>query len=54
LPLTLDYFTEMSGSNIPVRGRDAELVTEVEERLRELVAAGFQITRVDAIARHLK
>jgi hypothetical protein len=54
LPLTLDYFPEMSGSNIPVRGRDAELVTKVEERLRELVAAGFQITRVDAIARHLK
>jgi hypothetical protein len=54
LPLTLDYFPEMSGSDIPVRGRDAQFVTKVEERLRELVAAGIQITRVDAIARHLK
>jgi hypothetical protein len=44
----------MSGSNIPVRGRDAELVTKVEERVRGVVAVGFQITRVDAIARHLK
>jgi hypothetical protein len=54
LPLTVDYFPEMSGSNVALRGRDVELVTKVEERVRELVAAGFQITRVDAVARHLK
>ena len=50
LPLTADYFPEVAGNAIPVRGRDAELVTKVEERLRELVAAGVEITRTDAVA----
>ena len=47
LPLTRDYFPEMAGNTIPVRGNDAEFVTRVEERLRELVAGGFQITKID-------
>src|SRR5713101_2185247 len=51
LPLTRDYFPEMAGSTIPLRGRDRELVTRAEERLSELVAAGFEITRVDVVAR---
>jgi len=50
LPLTADYFPEMAGNTVPVRGRDPELITKVEERLRELVAAGVKITRVDAVA----
>ncbi len=49
LPLTADYFPEMTGHTIPVRGCDPELVTKVEDRLRELVAAGVEITRVDAV-----
>jgi hypothetical protein len=51
LPLTTDYFPELAANAIAVRGRDPELATRAEERLRELVAAGFAITRVDAIGR---
>jgi hypothetical protein len=51
LPLTTDYFPEMVGDTIRVRGRDAELVARVEERLRELIAVGVEIARVDAVAR---
>ncbi|HEX3938929.1 MAG TPA: hypothetical protein VHX43_15600 [Xanthobacteraceae bacterium] len=54
LPLTTDYFPELAANTIPVRGRDPEIATRVEERLRELVAAGFEITRVDAIGRRQK
>ncbi len=54
LPLTAAYFPELAANTIPVRGRDPELVTRVEERLRELVAAGFEITRVDAMGHHQK
>lgn len=49
LPLTTDYFPEMAGNAVRVCGRDPELVTKVEERLRELVAGGVKITRVDAV-----
>ena len=49
LPLTTDYFPEMVGHAIPARGRDPELVSKVEDRLRELVAAGVDITKVDAV-----
>lgn len=49
LPLTEDYFPEMAGNVIPVHGRDPELVIKAEERLRELVAAGVDITRADAV-----
>jgi hypothetical protein len=52
LPLTIDYFPEMTEHTIPVRGRDAELVTKVEGRLKELVATGVEITRVDAVGGH--
>jgi hypothetical protein len=51
LPLTTDYFPEMAGNTIPVHGRDPDLVTKAEERLRELIASGSEITRVDAFAR---
>jgi hypothetical protein len=51
LPLTSDYFPEMFGDTIPVRGNDFDFVTRVEERLRELMASGFEITRVDAAIR---
>lgn len=54
LPLTTDYFPELAANAIPVRGRDPELATRVEERLRELVASGFEITRVDAVGRRPK
>jgi len=49
-----DYFPEMAGSTIPVRGRDPDLVTRVEGRLRELVAIGFEVTRLDVVARRPK
>jgi hypothetical protein len=54
LPVTADYFPEMTGNTIPIRGRDSALVTRVEERLREVVASGFTITKVDAVARRGK
>jgi hypothetical protein len=41
----------MVGDTIRVRGRDAELVARVEERLRELIAVGVEVARVDAVAR---
>jgi len=50
LPLTVDYFPEMVGNAVPVRGSDPEFVAKVEERLRELVAAGFEIVKVDGVA----
>ncbi|MGA2291551.1 hypothetical protein [Bradyrhizobium sp.] len=50
LPLTADYFPEMVGNDISVRGRDPELVTKVEGRLEELLASGVEITRTDAVA----
>jgi hypothetical protein len=54
LPLTSDYFPEMAGTAIPIRGSDSKLAARVEDRLRELVGIGFQITKVDAIGRLLK
>jgi hypothetical protein len=54
LPLTREYFPELAGSSIFVHGRDPELVTRAEERLKELVATGFEITRVDAVVRRPK
>jgi hypothetical protein len=50
LPLTVEYFPEMTENIIPERGRDAEFVVRVEERLRELIADGVEITRIDAVA----
>jgi hypothetical protein len=54
LPLTTDYFPEMVGNTIPVRGHDPSFVTIVEGRLRELIASGFEITRLDAVIRDPK
>jgi hypothetical protein len=39
----------MAGGRIPLRGRDAEFVARVEERLRELVASGLEISKIDAV-----
>jgi len=52
LPLTTDYFPEMIEHSARVHGRDPELVAKVEDRLRELVAAGVEITRIDAVGRY--
>ena len=49
LPLTRDYFPEMVDQNVRVIGRDPILVAKVEQRLRELIAAGFRIGQVDAV-----
>jgi hypothetical protein len=54
LPLTMDYFPELAGNAVSVRGRDPELVIKVEDRLRELVAAGVEITRTDAVTHPLR
>lgn len=51
LPLTTDYFPEMTGITVPVRGHDPELVARVEARLKELIANGFEITKADAVIR---
>ena len=53
-PLTPDYFPEMAGDTLPLRGHDPDFVGKVEERLRELIANGFEITRVDAVIRKPK
>jgi hypothetical protein len=37
-----------------MRGHDPNFVTIVEGRLRELIASGFEITRVDAVIRDPK
>lgn len=52
LPLTPSYFPEMAGDTIAIRGNDADFVTKAEERLRELIASGSKITRVDAATRN--
>jgi hypothetical protein len=49
-----DYFPEITESTLPVRGRDPELVTRVEERLGELIATGFEITKIDAVTRQAR
>jgi hypothetical protein len=54
LPLTTDYFPELVGSTIPVRGRDPAVVARVEERLRDLIATGFEVIKVDAVMRSSK
>ena len=51
LPLTREYFPEMAGSSIPKYGRDLELVAKAEERLRQFLATGVQLTKIDAVAR---
>lgn len=52
LPLTPRYFPEMAGDAIAVWGNDADFVAKAEERLRELIASGSTITRVDAATRN--
>jgi hypothetical protein len=54
LPLTTDYFPEKIGNTIPVRGYDPDFVTTVERRLNELIATGFEIIKVDAVAHGTK
>jgi hypothetical protein len=49
LPLTTDYFPDLGHENVQVVGRDPDFVTKVEQRLRELIAAGFRIAKVDAL-----
>jgi hypothetical protein len=49
LPLTTEYFPQLDDTTVRIIGRDPELVIKVEERLRELIAAGFSITKVDAV-----
>jgi hypothetical protein len=49
LPLTPDYFPEMGRNAISATARDADFVSMVEDGMRELIAAGFEITKVDAV-----
>jgi hypothetical protein len=51
LPLTADYFPELVGSYVRVRGHDPGFVLRVEGRLSQLIADGFEILRVDAVGR---
>jgi hypothetical protein len=52
LPLTIDYFPEIAGTDVPVRGHDPDFVTKVEGRLEQLIANGVDITKVDAVIRN--
>jgi hypothetical protein len=49
LPLTTDYFPELGRK--AKSAQDPDFVTKVEVRLRELIAGGFEVTTVDAVAR---
>jgi hypothetical protein len=49
LPLTTDYFPGLGDKTIPTIGRDPSFVTKVEQRLKELIASGFKITKADAV-----
>jgi hypothetical protein len=49
LPLTTDFFPDLDDKTAQVIGSDPDFVTKVEQRLRELVATGFGITKVDAV-----
>src|SRR5713101_2376068 len=43
LPLTAEYFPELSRNAISAAS-DVDFVSKVEDRMRELIAAGFEIT----------
>jgi hypothetical protein len=49
LPLTTDYFPELGDKTVRAIGRDPGFVIKVEQRLRELIAAGFKIAKVDLV-----
>src|SRR5712692_3730186 len=49
LPLTAYYFPELGRNAISATARDADFVSKVEDRMRELIAASFEITKVDAV-----
>lgn len=49
LPLTRDYFPGLSDKVVPAIGRDPDFVMKVEQRLKELIAAGFRIAKVDVV-----
>ena len=49
LPLTTNYFPELVQSAIQAAARDPDFVNKVEGRMRKLIAAGFEITKVDAV-----
>jgi hypothetical protein len=51
LPLRREYFPEMTETAIRGHGHDRDFVSKVEERLQELIANGFVITRIDAIGK---
>ncbi|HXW27041.1 MAG TPA: hypothetical protein VEK73_20020 [Xanthobacteraceae bacterium] len=54
LPLTREYFPDLTDDVLPTVGRDADLVARVEERLAALIAAGLQISKVDLVDRKSK
>ena len=54
LPLTSDYFPQLGGDTIPAVARDPSFVAKVEERLKDLIAAGFETRRFDGVSRRLK
>jgi hypothetical protein len=54
LPLTPEYFPGLRDDGIATAGQDPDLVTKVEEKLAALVAAGFQIRKVDRVGRKPK
>src|SRR5262245_16630937 len=48
-PLTTDYFPQLSPTAIQVIARDPNFVATVEERLSELINAGIEIRKIDAV-----
>jgi hypothetical protein len=50
LPLTKQYFPGLELEFIRTAGHDPDFVDKVEDRLRELIADGYEISRVDALS----
>ena len=51
LPLTPEYFPQMTAGTLPVLARDPDLVRKAEERLQALISGGIHVTKIDLIGR---
>src|SRR5262249_50652436 len=49
LPLTPEYFPQMTAGPLPVLGRDPDLVRKAEERLQALISGGIHVAKIDLI-----
>jgi hypothetical protein len=50
LPLTVEYFPELSGGAIRTCAHDPDFVAKVERRLGQPIANGFEITKTNVVS----